>query len=126
MKKILFIEDEAALQKTLGNMLRTQGFEVISALDGESGERLAKSQKPDLIILDLVLPQKDGFEVFADIKNDPVTADIPVVVLTNQENVEHIQRIVEMGAKIYLVKANYSLQQVVEKIKQVLLGESLA
>ncbi len=117
MKKILFIEDEAALQKSLGGTLRNEGFEVLSALDGEIGERLAKTEHPDLIILDLVLPNKDGLEVFGALKENKETQDIPVIILTNQEKIENVEKVLEMGAKTYLVKANYTLQEIVDKIK---------
>lgn len=122
-KKILLIEDEAALQKSLGDTLTEEGFLVLSALDGEVGERLAKSEKPDLIILDLILPRKDGLEVFRSLKDDELTRDIPVVVLTNLERIEHVEKVLEMGAKTYLVKANYTLREIVEKIKQTLANE---
>ncbi|MDD5433560.1 MAG: response regulator [Candidatus Pacebacteria bacterium] len=124
-KKILLIEDEAALQKSLGGSLTEEGFEVLSALDGEVGERLAKSEKPDLVILDLILPRKDGLEVFQSLKEDESTRDIPVVVLTNLEKIEHVEKVLEMGAKTYLVKANYTLKEIVEKIKQTLASEEL-
>jgi len=117
MKKILLVEDEAALQKSLGDTLRNYDFEVISALDGEIGERLAKTEHPDLIILDLILPKKDGLEVFQALKEDKDTQDIPVVILTNLEKMENVEKVLEMGAKTYLVKANYTLQEIVEKVK---------
>ena len=120
MKKILLIEDEGALQKSLGDTFRGGGFEVLSALDGETGERLAKSEKPDLIILDLILPQKDGLEVFQALKDDSATKDIPVVVLTNLERIEHVEKVLEMGAKTYLVKSNYTLKEILEKIKSII------
>ncbi|MEK7103813.1 MAG: response regulator [Patescibacteria group bacterium] len=120
MKKILLIEDEGALQKSLGDTFREDGFEVLSALDGETGERLAKSEKPDLIILDLILPQKDGLEVFQALKDDSATKDIPVVVLTNLERIEHVEKVLEMGAKTYLVKSNYTLKEILEKIKSII------
>jgi DNA-binding response OmpR family regulator len=120
MKKILLIEDEGALQRSLGDTFREGGFEVISALDGETGERLAKSEKPDLIILDLILPQKDGLEVFQTLKDSQVTKDVPVVILTNLERIEHVERVLEMGAKTYLVKSNYTLKEILEKIKAVI------
>ena len=120
MKKILLIEDEGALQKSLGDTFREDGFEVLSALDGETGERLAKSEKPDLIILDLILPQKDGLEVFQALKDDPATRNIPVVVLTNLERIEHVEKVLEMGAKTYLVKSNYTLKEILEKIKSII------
>jgi len=120
MKKILFIEDESALQKSLGDMLRKQGYTVESALDGEIGLRLAQTTKPDIILLDLILPKKSGFEVFEELKKNKETVNIPVVVLTNLEKMEDVEKALELGAKTYLVKANYNLEEVVSKIKQVL------
>lgn len=119
-KKILLIEDEAALQKSLGDTLRGEGYEVLGALDGEIGERLAKTEKPALIILDLVLPKKHGLDVFQALKEDPETKDIPVIILTNLEKIENVEKVLEMGAKTYLVKANYTLREIVDKIKGVI------
>lgn len=118
MKKILFIEDEFSLQKTLGEFLRKEGYEVISALDGESGLRMAKDKLPDLILLDLILPKKHGLEVLKELKEDKKTKEIPVIILTNLESIEDVQKAIELGATTYLVKANYSLEEVAEKIKE--------
>jgi len=120
MKKILFIEDESALQKTFGEILSQEGYEVISALNGEIGLRLTKDKKPDLILLDLVLPKLHGFEVLKKLKEDPATKEIPVVVLTNLEELEDVEKALELGATTYLVKESYSLEEVVEKIKKTL------
>lgn len=118
MKKIIFIEDEAALQKTLGDVLAQEGFEVVPALDGETGLRLAVEQKPDLILLDLVLPKASGFEVLQTLKAKEETKDIPVIVLTNLEEMQDVQKVLELGATTYLVKSNYRLEDVVHKVKQ--------
>jgi DNA-binding response OmpR family regulator len=120
MKKILFIEDEAALQKTFRDVLEKEGYQMISALDGESGLRLAKSQKPDLILLDLILPRKDGFEVLKELKEDETTKEIPVIVLTNLEDIESVEKAIELGATTYLVKAQYTLEEVIQKVKKAL------
>ena len=109
-KKILFVEDEASLQKAIGSTLIEEGYEVIAALDGEEGLKQAKLHSPDLILLDLILPRKDGFEVLKELKQDEVTKNIPVIVLTNLEGADHIERALEGGARSYLVKANYSLE----------------
>ena len=123
MKRIiLFIEDESALQKTLGEVLRENNYEVISALDGELGLKLAKKKKPDLILLDLILPKLSGFEVLKQLKKDKETKDIPVIVLTNLEGVGDVEKAMELGATTYLVKANYSLEEVVDKVKTALEG----
>ncbi len=120
MKKILFIEDEATLQKTFAEILKSEGFEVISALDGESGLNLTSGEKPDLVLLDLILPKLHGLEVLKEIKKDENTKNIPVIVLTNVESIEEIDKALELGATTYLVKSDYNLEEVVEKIKKAL------
>jgi len=120
MKKILFIEDEPALQKTFGDVLKQEGYKIISALDGETGLRLSKTEKPDLILLDLILPKIHGFEVLKRLKEDKETKEIPIIVLTNLERIEDIEKALELGATTYLVKAQYSLEEVIEKIKKTL------
>ena len=120
MKTILFIEDESALQKTFGDLLREEGYEMISALDGEVGLRLAKEKKPDLILLDLILPRIHGFDVLKQLKEDQETKDIPIIVLTNLEGIGDVDKAIRLGAKTYLVKAQYTLEEVMEKIKKAL------
>jgi len=120
MKKILFIEDEPTLQKTLGRALEQEGFEILSALDGEIGITKAKESKPDLILLDLILPKMDGFEVLKRLKENEETKDIPVIILTNLENPEDIEKVLSLGATTYLVKANYDLEEVIDKIEDML------
>ncbi len=120
MEKILFIEDEQALQKTIGDRLSQEGYEVISALDGEIGLNLAGIKNPDLILLDLILPKVQGLEVLKKLKESNKTKEIPVVVLTNLEEMEKVDKALELGATAYLVKTNYSLEEVVEKIKNLI------
>ena len=120
MKKIQFIEDESALQKTFGEILRQEGYEMISALDGEIGLRMARSEKPDLILLDLILPKIHGFDVLKELKKDDLTKDIPIIILTNLERVEDVQKAIELGATTYLVKANYTLEEILKKVKKAL------
>ncbi len=120
MKTILFIEDEAAIQKTLGEALRNRGYEVKSATDGEAGLRLAKSESPDIILLDLILPKMHGLEVLEKLRQDDKTKDLPVIILTNLENIGEVERAIELGTTTYLVKANYSLEEVIDKVKKAL------
>jgi DNA-binding response OmpR family regulator len=120
MKKILFIEDEASLQKTLGDALKGDGYQVVSALDGEIGLRLARSEKPDLILLDIILPKINGLEVLKMLKEDQETESIPVIILTNLENMEEVNRAIELGAKAYLVKSQYTMEEVRDKIEKAL------
>jgi DNA-binding response OmpR family regulator len=124
MKTILFVEDESVLQKTVRETLEQENYKVISALDGEAGLRLAnpldEKDKPDLILLDLILPKINGFDVLKKLKENQATKDIPVIVLTNLEGMKDIEKTIEAGATTYLVKANYSLKEVLEKVKNVL------
>lgn len=118
MKTILIVEDDPTLQKTLSAALEKEGYQIKQALDGEIALRTAKERELDLILLDLILPKYDGFEVLAELKKDEATKSIPVVVLTNLETSEDVQKALSLGATTYLVKANYNLQDVLEKVKK--------
>ncbi len=120
MKTILFIEDESTLQKTFGDILTQDKYRMISALNGKIGLRLAKSEKTGLILLDLVLPSMHGFEVLKRLKQDPETKEIPVIILTNLEKMEDVEEAIQLGAKTYLVKTQYRIEEVMEKVKKAL------
>lgn len=98
--------------------MKQEGYEVVSALDGETGLKMAKTENPDLILLDLILPKLYGLEVLKELKKDPKTKDIPVIVLTVLEGTEDVEKALELGATTYLIKASYTLKEVVEKIKK--------
>jgi len=100
--------------------LKEKGYEVGNAHDGEAGLKMAQDIKPDLILLDLILPKIDGFTVLKELKKSPETKDIPVIVLTNLESAEDVEKVIEFGATTYLVKAHYELEDIVAKIKEVL------
>lgn len=116
--KILFVEDESSLQKTFSDMLSGEGYEIISALDGETGLRMAKEMVPDLILLDLVLPKKHGFEVLKELKEDEKTKNLPVIILTNLGQAEDVEQALSLGATTYLVKSNYTLSEVLEMVEK--------
>lgn len=119
-KNILIIDDESALQKTLGEFIRNQNYNVLPALDGEIGLALARKNSPDLILLDLVMPKKNGFEVLAALKKDDATKNIPVIVLTNLSEMVDIDKVLELGATTYLVKGDHALVDILQKIKSTL------
>ena len=119
-KKILIIEDDAVLQKSLKEYLSSEGFEIECASDGEEGAQKAFTEKPDLILLDIVLPKKDGYEVLQEVKANPEISHIPVVLLTNLDGITDVEKALELGATTYLVKADYKLEEVTEKIKDIL------
>jgi DNA-binding response OmpR family regulator len=119
-KKILVVEDEATLQKALNDVLAQEGYEVLSALDGATGLELAKKEKLDLILLDIILPKMDGFDVLKGLRE--ANLKIPVIVLTNLSDVNDIQKALDLGATTYLVKADFHLEDVLKKVKEVLKG----
>lgn len=119
-KKILLIEDDIYLLKIYGNKLRNSNFEVLLATTGEEGLHKILSEKPDLVLLDLILPGKDGFQVLEEMKKYNLIEKIPVIILSNLGQRPDIKRGLELGAVDYLVKANISLMKVVEKINKYL------
>jgi DNA-binding response OmpR family regulator len=119
-KKILIIEDDLVLQKSLKEYLSSEGFEIECASDGEEGIQKAIAEKPDLILLDIILPKKDGYEVLQEVKANPEISHIPVVLLTNLDGITDVEKALELGATTYLVKADYKLEEVTEKVKEIL------
>ena len=117
---ILIIEDEQTILKAIQIALEEAGFAVLTAIDGESGEKAAQEGKPDLILLDIILPRKNGLDVLKGLKASDDTRYIPVILLTNLSDTETVSQGVALGARGYLVKANYSLDEVVAKVKEVL------
>ena len=116
-KKILVIEDDRSLQNALVEIITQEGFASESALEGEEGLAKIRTFAPDLILLDIILPKKDGFEVLAEIKKDEAMKNIPVLILTNLEEVDNVQKALDLGATNYMVKSDFSLKDVVEKIR---------
>ncbi len=100
--------------------LELDGFEVIDATDGEKGLRQAKKEQPDLILLDLILPKKDGIAVLEELKQDPSTSSVPVIILSNIGQKEQIDRCFALGAADYMIKAHFIPSEVINKIKQTL------
>jgi two-component system, OmpR family, alkaline phosphatase synthesis response regulator PhoP len=118
--KILIVEDEEILLTALSEELKQEGFQVVGAKDGMEGVETAKSEKPDLILLDLVMPRLDGIGALKQMKDDAEIKEIPVVILTNLSDYDKISDALSLGAMDYLVKANYRLEELVNKIKTVL------
>ena len=118
--KILIVEDEEILLTALSEELMQQGFNVVGAKDGVEGVEATEKEKPDLILLDLVMPRLDGIGALKQIKERPDIKDIPVVILTNLSDYDKISDALSLGAMDYLVKANYRLEDLVNKIKTVL------
>lgn len=116
-KKILLVEDEKILVEMYKEKLIQAGFEVFLAFESKEGLDLAKKEKPDLIILDILLPRENGIAFLNWLKEEKEIAQIPVVVFSNYDDPKTKKEALGLGAKEYLIKTNYTPQEIVEKIK---------
>jgi len=124
MNKVLLVEDDPFLSSLLKNRLQKEGLEVNLAKDGEEALNSLKSAKPDLILLDLILPKKSGFEVMEEIRNDPQmqSQEVPIIIISNLGQPEDISRGQDLGAIEYFIKAKTSIDELVQKIKDFLIS----
>jgi DNA-binding response OmpR family regulator len=116
--KILLIEDDKFLRTVLEKKLSAEGFEVVSAIDGDEALEKIISDKPDIILLDIILPKKSGFLVLENIKKDPEFKKVPVFIISNLGQEEDTKKGLSLGAVEYFIKAKVSLDDVVKKIKE--------
>lgn len=119
-RRILLAEDDRFLRKAAAARLRQGGFTVLAAVDGEEAVRVARAERPDLVLLDLIMPKIQGFEVLKALKEDPATASIPIIVLSNLGQERDVQRAMELGAVAYFIKAHLSLHELVQRVGEVL------
>ncbi len=120
-EKILIIEDDKFLRELISRKLIKEGYEVEEAIDGEEGLKKIKEGKPDLVLLDLILPGLDGFEVLTKTKEDPKLAQIPIIILSNLGQKDDVEKGLKLGAVDYLIKAHFTPGEIIDKIKAVLL-----
>ena len=119
-KLLLIVEDDKFISELLSNMMKQSGYAVLYSPDAEGGEKLLKSHMPDIILLDILLPGMNGFEFLKRIKADEKTKNIPVIILSNLGSEEDIQKGMGLGADAYLVKANFIMADIVEKVEEIL------
>ncbi len=120
MKTILLIEDDPFLVEIYSTKLKEVGFSVIIAVDGDEGLKKMKKETPELLLLDIVLPNSNGWEILRDIKKDDKLSNLKVVILSNLGEKEEVEKGLKLGAVRYLVKAHYTPSEVVEEIKKIL------
>jgi DNA-binding response OmpR family regulator len=117
-KTILLVEDDTFLAGMYVTKLELEGFRVVLASDGEQAVVLAQKEIPQLMLLDIVLPKKSGFEVLREVKADARTKGIPVILLTNLGQKEDVKQGLALGASDYLIKAHFMPSEVVSKVKR--------
>jgi DNA-binding response OmpR family regulator len=120
MKKILLVEDDVILCGAMEEALKQAKYRVVTVGNGSDVLVLAKKEKPDLIILDLRLPKKSGEEALTELKSEPETKFIPVLVSTQKDDLESISRCSALGMQGYFIKSDYSLDSIVAEVKRAL------
>ena len=120
VRRVLLAEDDRFLRRAAEARLRRHGLEVLTAADGEEALRVARAEPLDLILLDVIMPKLDGFQVLKALKEDEATARIPVIVLSNLGQERDVAQAKALGALAFLVKAHLSLQDLVDRVDAVL------
>ncbi|MFC1645117.1 response regulator [Patescibacteria group bacterium] len=120
---VLVIEDDKALREALDEKLGSEGFNIFQARNGEEGLSIALDKKPDLILLDIVMPRMDGISMLDELRKDEWGKNVPVIMLTNLDATEDVSHVINKGINSYLVKSDWKLDEIVDKINQILKAE---
>ena len=116
-KKVLVVEDEGPLRELLVAEIKREGIGALGAKDGEEGLSVALKEHPDLLLVDIIMPRKDGLEMVKALRADSWGKDAAVVLLTNLNDSEKIAQAIEYGAREYLVKADWKIEAVIQMVK---------
>jgi two-component system, OmpR family, alkaline phosphatase synthesis response regulator PhoP len=116
---ILLIEDDPLIQKMYKNAFKFEGYDMLTANDGLEGIELAKSKKPSIILLDIMMPKLNGLDALKILKSDPDTKDIPVVMLTNLADEHDAEGALSKGALKYIVKSEHDPKEIIDVVKDV-------
>ncbi|MDP2587794.1 MAG: response regulator [bacterium] len=120
-KKVIFlVEDDLFLSDMYRTKFDLSGYEMPHAEDGDSAVRMIKETKPDLVLLDIVLPKKSGFDVLKALKADQELSEIPVILLTNLSQKDDVDKGFKLGANDYIIKAHFTPAEVVAKVEKLL------
>jgi len=118
MKKVLIIEDEDIIIDLLEKKLIQEGYEVSTAHNGEEGLKMVKQIKPDIVLLDIVMPKKSGYEVMEEMNKDPELKKIPIIIISNSGQPVELDKAKELGARDWLIKTEFDPNEVAEKVKK--------
>jgi CheY-like chemotaxis protein len=117
-KKILLVEDEKIMINLLEKKLTQEGYDVRVAVNGEEGLKAMREEKPDIVLLDIIMPKLGGFEVMEEMGKDPVLKEIPIVIISNSGQPVELDKAKELGARDWLIKTEFDPQEVVEKVEK--------
>jgi len=116
--KILIVEDDKFISEVYVTKLLSEGLDAKAAEDGDQALEMMKKEKPELVLLDILMPKMNGIEVFREMKGKEELKDIPVIILTNASEVEYVKEAKKIGTADYLIKSNFTPDEVVSKIKE--------
>ena len=119
-QKILIVEDDRFLHDLSKKKFINEGYQVVSAFNGKEALERAQTELPTLIVLDILLPEIDGMDVLESLKKDPKTRNIPVIIVSNYSDRERIQQGLKLGATDYMIKAHFSPDDIVKKVKEII------
>lgn len=117
-KKLLIVEDNESLANVISDTFSDEGFEVQTAVDGEAGLTTAQDFQPDVILLDVLMPNMDGIEMVKQLRQVEGGEDILIIALTNSDSSEHVLELMNLGVVDYLTKSDWELSDLVDKVKQ--------
>lgn len=123
-KHLVLVEDDEFLVSMYRTKLEQSGYQVSVAMDGSAGLKMIRKEMPDLVLLDILLPEKDGFEVLEELRSDKKTTKLPIILLTNLGQKEDVERGLKLGADGYLIKAHFTPSEVIAKIEEALKAKS--
>ncbi len=118
MKKVLIVEDEDLIMDLLKKKLLQENYDVLTAHDGEEGLKVLRETKPDVVLLDIIMPKKNGYEVMEEMSKDPELKKIPIIIISNSGQPVELDKAKELGAKDWLIKTEFDPQEVVEKVRK--------
>lgn len=118
MQKILIVEDDKFLREMITRKLDKEDYETIQAVDGKEGLERMREEKPDLVLLDLIMPGVGGFEVLEEAKKDPEIESIAIVILSNLGQKSEVERGLDLGAEDFLIKAHFTPREIIKKIQE--------
>jgi DNA-binding response OmpR family regulator len=120
-KKILVVDDDISLRSILKDKINHAGFVALTASDGEEGLKIGIKEKPDLILLDVIMPKLDGLKMLKKLRENAWGKTVPVLLLSNDDSPEHIRETLIHNANDYLIKSDWELEDIIKKIKETLL-----
>lgn len=123
-KKILILEDEEIILDLLSDKLLGQGYEVKTARNGKEGMLMMEKEIPDLVLTDVVMPEKNGFDVISEMKQNELLKNVPIIIISNSGQPVEIDKAKELGVSDWVIKTEFDPQEIIQKVKQVLMKTS--